>query len=109
MCGYVTVFQDDEQYRMYYKAWNGEIADGKLIDTHGMQIAYAESTDGKRWTRPELSPTDVGGSMCHAAIICREYALPTVVGTGRATSFIKTGDMIRIDGDSGVVKILERA
>ncbi|MFZ7111863.1 MAG: PEP-utilizing enzyme [Desulfatiglandales bacterium] len=53
--------------------------------------------------------TDVGGSMCHAAIICREYALPTVVGTGTATSAIKTGDLIRIDGDTGTVKILQRA
>ena len=49
------------------------------------------------------------GSMCHAAIICREYALPTVVGTGKATSFIKNGDYIRIDGSKGTVKIIERA
>ncbi len=41
--------------------------------------------------------------MCHAAIVCREYGLPTVVGTGRGTSFIKTGDVIRIDGDEGSV------
>jgi pyruvate,water dikinase len=47
--------------------------------------------------------------MCHAAIVCREYALPTVVGTGSATSFIKTGDVIKIDGDQGVVTVLERA
>jgi phosphohistidine swiveling domain-containing protein len=31
-----------------------------------------------------------------------------VVGTGKATHLIKTGDLIRIDGDSGVVAILER-
>jgi len=53
--------------------------------------------------------TDVGGPMCHAAIVCREYGLPTVVGTGKATRLIKTGDLIRIDGDSGLVTILERA
>jgi pyruvate,water dikinase len=53
--------------------------------------------------------TDVGGAMCHAAIVCREYGLPTVVGTGRGTSVIKTGDLIRIDGDQGTVRILERA
>ncbi|MBP1748526.1 MAG: phosphoenolpyruvate synthase/pyruvate phosphate dikinase [Deltaproteobacteria bacterium] len=53
--------------------------------------------------------TDVGGPMCHAAIVCREYGLPTVVGTGKATTLIKTGDLIRIDGDSGLVTILERA
>lgn len=52
--------------------------------------------------------TDVGGPMCHAAIVCREYGLPTVVGTGKGTHLIKTGDLIRIDGDSGIVQILER-
>jgi pyruvate,water dikinase len=52
--------------------------------------------------------TDVGGPMCHAAIVCREYGLPTVVGTGKGTQLIKTGDVIRIDGDTGSVKILER-
>ena len=53
--------------------------------------------------------TDVGGAMCHAAIVCREYGLPTVVGTGSGTSVIKTGDLIRIDGDEGSVQILKRA
>jgi pyruvate,water dikinase len=53
--------------------------------------------------------TDVGGPMCHAAIVCREYGLPTVVGTGKGTQLIKTGDLIRMDGDSGLVTILERA
>lgn len=53
--------------------------------------------------------TDVGGPMCHAAIVCREYGLPTVVGTGKGTQVIKTGDTIRIDGDTGKVTILQRA
>jgi pyruvate,water dikinase len=53
--------------------------------------------------------TDVGGAMCHAAIVCREYGLPTVVGTGRGTSVIKTGDLVRIDGDQGTVTIVARA
>jgi pyruvate,water dikinase len=46
--------------------------------------------------------------MCHAAIVCREYNLPTVVGTGKGTVLIKSGDIIEIDGDSGIVKIIER-
>jgi pyruvate,water dikinase len=53
--------------------------------------------------------TDVGGPMCHAAIVCREYGLPTVVGTGKGTHVIKTGDLIRIEGDTGIVTILQRA
>jgi pyruvate, water dikinase len=50
--------------------------------------------------------TDVGGVMSHAAIVCREYGLPAVVGTGRATSQIRTGQMIRVDGSAGVVTLI---
>jgi pyruvate,water dikinase len=38
--------------------------------------------------------------------VSREYKLPAVVGTGNATSRIKTGDHLRVDGDTGVVTIL---
>jgi phosphohistidine swiveling domain-containing protein len=51
--------------------------------------------------------TDIGGVMSHAAIVCREYALPAVVGTGRATAQIRTGQRIRVDGSAGTVTILE--
>ena len=50
--------------------------------------------------------SDIGGSMSHAAIVAREYGLPAVVGTGTATSRIKDGQRIRIDGARGVVTIL---
>ncbi len=50
--------------------------------------------------------SDIGGIMSHAAIVSREYKLPAVVGTGNATSRIKTGDRLRVDGDTGVVTIL---
>jgi pyruvate,water dikinase len=51
--------------------------------------------------------TDIGGVMSHAAIVCREYGLPAVVGTGRATAEIKTGQQIQVDGSTGVVTILD--
>ena len=50
--------------------------------------------------------SDIGGSMSHAAIVAREYGLPAVVGTGQATSRIKDGQRIRVDGGRGVVTIL---
>jgi pyruvate,water dikinase len=53
--------------------------------------------------------TDIGGIMSHAAIVSREYGLPAVVGTGTATSRIKTGQRIRVDGSSGMVQILDGA
>ncbi len=53
--------------------------------------------------------TDIGGLTCHGAIVSREYGLPAVTGTGTATSVIKTGDIIRVDGDRGIVTIVKRA
>ncbi|MFH0822313.1 MAG: PEP-utilizing enzyme, partial [Pseudomonadota bacterium] len=47
------------------------------------------------------------GVMCHAAIVCREYGLPAIVGTGSATSRLKTGQMVRIDGSRGEIDILD--
>jgi phosphohistidine swiveling domain-containing protein len=58
------------------------------------------------FSKIKAAVTDIGGVMSHAAIVCREYGMPAVVGTGRATSTIRTGQMVRVDGTSGVVTIL---
>lgn len=50
--------------------------------------------------------TDVGGIMSHAAIVCREYGLPAVTGTAYATRDIKTGQRLRVDGNTGHVTVL---
>ncbi|MCJ7797676.1 MAG: PEP-utilizing enzyme, partial [Thermoleophilia bacterium] len=52
--------------------------------------------------------TDTGGMLTHAAIAAREYGIPSVVGTWNATHSIGDGDIIRIDGNIGVVEILKR-
>jgi len=52
--------------------------------------------------------TDIGGMMSHTAIVCREYGIPAVIGTGVATDAIRTGDLVRVDGNEGTVKILKR-
>jgi pyruvate,water dikinase len=53
--------------------------------------------------------TDVGGAMCHAAIVCREYGVPAVVGTGHATKIITDGELIRVNGTTGEIEVLEAA
>ncbi|REE04983.1 PEP-utilizing enzyme [Citricoccus muralis] len=53
--------------------------------------------------------TDIGGMMSHAAIVCREYALPAVTGTGNASTTIVTGQRLRVDGTHGTVTILDGA
>jgi len=50
--------------------------------------------------------TDTGGVLCHTAVVAREFGIPGVVGTGDATVRIKTGDRIRVNGNTGEVEIL---
>jgi rifampicin phosphotransferase len=50
--------------------------------------------------------TDTGGILSHCAVVAREYRIPAVVGTGAATATIRSGQIIEVDGDAGVVKIL---
>ena len=49
---------------------------------------------------------DRGGTLCHAAIVGREYGLPTVVNTFEGTAKIKTGQRIKVDANEGAVYIL---
>jgi pyruvate,water dikinase len=51
--------------------------------------------------------TEVGGLMTHGAVIAREYGLPAVVGVQNATSLIKDGQRILVNGIEGYVKILD--
>jgi phosphohistidine swiveling domain-containing protein len=50
--------------------------------------------------------TDEGGITCHAAIVAREMKKPCVIGTKVATQVFKDGDMVEVDAEKGVVRIL---
>lgn len=52
--------------------------------------------------------TDEGGILCHAAIISREMRKPCIIGTKMATKILRDGDLVEVDADQGVVKILAR-
>ena len=79
----------------------GELRDGEIL------VAPVTSPS---WTpvfgKIAAAVSDIGGIMSHAAIVSREYGLPAVVGTGDATTRIKTGDVLRVDGDAGTVTII---
>ena len=53
--------------------------------------------------------TEVGSALSHGAVVAREYALPTVSNIEFATRKIQTGDTISIDGESGIVTIIQTA
>ena len=52
--------------------------------------------------------TDGGGALAHPVIMAREYGIPCVAGSVEATRKIKTGQRVKIDGDLGVVYILDK-
>jgi len=69
-------------------------------------------------TRPQLITichkvkgiiTNEGGILSHAAIVSREFKIPCVVGTEIATQVLRDGDLVEVDGDKGVVKLIKHA
>jgi phosphohistidine swiveling domain-containing protein len=52
--------------------------------------------------------TDSGGVVSHPAVIAREFGIPAVVGTSVATERVTTGDVLRVNGTTGRVELLER-
>jgi pyruvate,water dikinase len=84
----------------------------EIVDIEPGEILVCASTNpswAPIFTRISAAVTDIGGLTSHAAIVCREYGIPSVTGTGIATTAIKTGDVIKVDGGTGEVTVLERA
>ncbi len=50
---------------------------------------------------------EVGGMMTHGGVVAREYGIPAIVGVTDATSRLKTGQRIRLDGSSGIIQCLD--
>lgn len=92
--GRARVITDPEQLH--------EIEDGDVLVCRITAPSWAPV-----FSRLSAAVSDVGGIMAHTAIVCREYGLPAVVGTGFATTSIRTGQLIEVDGNSGVVRVLE--
>jgi pyruvate, water dikinase len=78
-----------------------DVRDGEILVCGSTSPAWAPI-----FSKIKATVTDVGGVMSHAAIVAREYGMPAVVGTGRATAAIRTGQTIRVDGSEGTVTVL---
>lgn len=81
------------------------------IDTKD-KILIAKMTD-PGWVfliaRAKAIVSEKGSLLSHTAIISRELGKPSVVGVEHITEYIKTGDTVRVDGDTGVIiKIMGR-
>lgn len=51
--------------------------------------------------------TEEGGITSHAAIVSREMKKPCIIATKNATQVLQDGDMVEVDADKGVIKILD--
>ncbi len=86
-----------------------------VYDPRGAQLAPGEilvcpGTD-PAWTPLFLAAgglvMEVGGLMTHGSVVAREYGIPAVVGVSGATTRLKTGQRVRVDGTSGQVVLLD--
>ncbi|MGH2730498.1 MAG: PEP-utilizing enzyme, partial [Actinomycetota bacterium] len=50
-----------------------------------------------------------GGPLSHAAIVSRELGLPAVLNAQGATTTLRSGDLVEVDGSTGVVIVIDEA
>jgi len=77
-----------------------------LFDFKGGEILVCDAVDPNMTFVVPLAAGVVerrGGMLIHGAIIAREYGLPCVTGIANASSLIKTGDELTLDGYLGIV------
>jgi rifampicin phosphotransferase len=76
---------------------------------HG-EILVAPSTD-PGWTPLFLTASglvmEMGGAMSHGAIVAREYGIPAVVGVAGAIERIRTGQLVTVDGTTGIITLAD--
>ena len=77
----------------------GELLPGEVLVVHTTDVG---------WTPLFLIAagvvTELGGPLSHAAVVAREFGVPSVVNVEGVMRVLRTGDRIRVDGDRGVVE-----
>jgi pyruvate,water dikinase len=111
--------QDTDDGAITGMAASPGVVEGRArVITHADQLAEIQEGEilvatitapswGPIFGKIKATVTDIGGMMSHAAIVCREYGLPAVTGTGTGSTTITTGQLLRVDGSAGRVEILE--
>jgi len=79
-----------------------EIIPGEILVTRATNIGWTVA-----FHKVSAIVTDIGAPLSHAAIVAREFGIPAVVGCRNATTVLKTGDVVTVDGGKGTVTIVE--
>lgn len=100
-------------------AFGGKVSGKAKVVLNFKNISKVESGDimVSSMTLPGFLPairksaaivTDEGGILSHAAIIARELKKPCIIGTKIATKVLRDGDLVEVDANAGVVRVLRR-
>ena len=101
-------------YAGHWDGWRAlrvltDISESDSVQTGDILVTTATNIG---WVKvfPKLSAivTDIGAPLSHAAIVARELGIPAVVGCGNATTVIRSGDRILVDGTQGYVSHIEK-
>ncbi|MBU1854577.1 MAG: hypothetical protein KKF89_02565, partial [Nanoarchaeota archaeon] len=79
-----------------------EFIEGEILVTYMTTMEFTPL-----FSKAKAIVCDEGGISSHAAIVSREFGIPCIVGAKIAMKFIKTGDLIEVDANKGVVRILK--
>lgn len=94
----IRTFFSDKMIEEIKKVKQGDVL---VAETTGPEMMIACNMAG-------AIVTDEGGITSHAAIISRELDIPCVIGTKIATKVLKDGDIVEVDADNGIVKIIKK-
>ncbi len=79
-------------------------ADGRQLQAGEVLVAPMTNPD---WVptlrRAAAVVTDGGGMTCHAAIVSRELGVPAIVGARKASTTLRDGEIVTVDGSRGIV------
>jgi phosphohistidine swiveling domain-containing protein len=100
-------------------AFRGKVSGRVVIVRNQRQMAAVQEGDimVTPMTTPDFLPamkmatafvTDEGGITCHAAIVAREMKKPCIIGTKTATQVLHDGDLVEVDAEKGVVRVIQR-
>jgi len=86
---------------IHYPSENEKVKSGNILITHATTVDYLPAMK-----RAAAFVTEIGGLTCHAAVVAREFGVPCIVSLKNATKKFKTGDLVEIDANNGIVKRL---
>jgi phosphoenolpyruvate synthase/pyruvate phosphate dikinase len=82
-------------------AENNKVEEGDVLITHATTVDYLPAMK-----KAVAIVTEVGGLTCHAAVVSREFKIPCVVALKNAMKNFKDGDLVEVDANKGVVRII---